>query len=215
MYFKSLICFLSVVLVFGFIGCSKPNNNPTISALNSDITTVAPKAAAKLSCVASDADNNPLTYKWSASNGTISGEGAEVEFVAPEVSGVCTISVEIEDGKGGSDSKSIEITVNAKPVISSLTAMPSEVFTSDSTILSCIATDAESDVLKYEWTASSGSISGEGATVTFVAPDKPDTCTITVKVSESNGGADEKKLEIKVSEKPAPKAKVKAAKSKK
>ena len=74
------------------------------------------------------------------------------------------------------------------PVISSLTADKELVNPSGSCLVSCVASDPDGDELSYTWSASSGNISGEGAVVTWIAPEEVGAYAITVKVTDSRRG---------------------------
>ena len=54
-----------------------------------------------LFCAARDPDGNPLTYIWTAENGTIKGDGREVTWTPPDTIGEYEISVKVDNGKGG------------------------------------------------------------------------------------------------------------------
>ncbi len=73
---------------------------------------------------------------------------------------------------------------NEPPVISSLTADKELVNPSGSCLVSCVASDPDGDELSYTWSASGGNISGEGAVITWVAPEEVGAYTITVKVTD-------------------------------
>jgi hypothetical protein len=88
---------------------------------------------------------------------------------------------------------------NQPPEISSLTANPSGVSYGGSTTISCIATDPDGDVIDYSWSASGGDISGDGDTVTWVAPNKGGNFYITVIVSDSKDGEAEGSVMVAVS----------------
>ncbi|MBA7576423.1 hypothetical protein ES708_18264 [subsurface metagenome] len=64
-----------------------------------------------MTCEASDPDGDELTYTWSAERGNISGEGKEVDWVAPNEFGTFAITVTVTDGRGGeaSDERSIRV----------------------------------------------------------------------------------------------------------
>jgi len=74
------------------------------------------------------------------------------------------------------------------PVISSLTADKEVVNPSGSCLVSCVASDPDGDELSYTWSASGGNVSGEGAVVTWIAPEEAGAYTITVKVTDSRRG---------------------------
>jgi hypothetical protein len=61
--------------------------------------------------MASDPDGDTLSYSWTATGGTISGVGSTVTWVAPSAEGTFTISVAVDDGKGGTDTATVAISV--------------------------------------------------------------------------------------------------------
>jgi len=101
-------------------GCPAPNQAPAITGLSASPASVAPGDSSTITCVATDPDGDTLTYDWSASDGTISGTGSIVNWVAPGWEGTFIISVTVDDGRGGTDSDSLNVVavaVNNPPVI--------------------------------------------------------------------------------------------------
>ena len=88
------------------------NHAPVITSLTSNPISVAPNANASLSCFATDADSDTLSYSWNASAGAITGSGGDVSWKAPAAEGSCTIGVVVSDGKGGADSRTLVISVS-------------------------------------------------------------------------------------------------------
>lgn len=79
---------------------------------------------------------------------------------------------------------------NNPPVVRSITAEHSRLEVKGTTTLTAVVEDAETgaDRLKYEWTAAAGTITGEGAEVTYEAPEsieEPEEPEITLTVVES------------------------------
>ena len=194
-------------LVVGFVilamlvgsGCDLLNNSPEISSLTPSATSVGPGSSCTVSCSASDADGDALTYAWTATGGTISGMDNSVTWTAPVTEGTYTISVTVNDGKGGTDSESFDIEVaNNPPVIASLTPSATNVFPGASCTVICSATDADGDTLTYVWTAIGGIISGTGSSVIWTAPATEGTYTIGVTVNDGKGGIDSESLTINV-----------------
>jgi hypothetical protein len=60
--------------------------------------------------------------------------------------------------------------VNHSPIITSLQAEREVVSPSGSCQIECIASSTENGELSYEWQASGGNISGNGHTITWIAP---------------------------------------------
>jgi predicted secreted protein len=176
------------------------NHPPVIDSLTAEPQVVERTMTSTVECTASDPDGDELSYTWSASGGDISGEGSTVTWTAPETSGDYTIMVKVTDGKGGEATAelTIVVTVNHPPVITSLTAEPQEVLRSQTSTIECIAQDPDGDELSYTWLPSRGSISGEGSTVTWTAPNAYDTYTITVTVTDGRGGEATQSIDIEV-----------------
>jgi len=74
------------------------------------------------------------------------------------------------------------------PTIVSLTAQPQKVLPSGTCQIVCNATDPDDDQLTYEWSAGAGTITGEGASVTWTAPNSEGSYAIMVKVTDGRGG---------------------------
>jgi len=120
---------------------------------------------------------------------------------APSQDGVYTITLTVEDGKGGYAQASTAITVtnNRAPIISSLTSDPKNVTPGGSTVVTCTASDQDGDIVRYSWNASDGVITGSGNKVSWSAPNKTGDFGITCVVSDGKGGESKQTLVINVS----------------
>jgi hypothetical protein len=87
---------------------------------------------------------------------------------------------------------------NHRPVITSLAAEPERVLPRGSCQIVCNATDPDGDELIYGWSAGGGGITGEGATVTWTAPNSVGSYNVTVIVIDGRGGEVTKKVTIEV-----------------
>jgi hypothetical protein len=90
---------------------------------------------------------------------------------------------------------------NQPPIINSLTAEKEVDALSESQII-CEATDADGDVLSYQWSADGGTIKSEGSSITWAAPDTAGNYTVKVTVTDSNGGEANNSTTIAVIDKP-------------
>jgi outer membrane protein OmpA-like peptidoglycan-associated protein len=92
----------------------KPNHPPTITC-SADRSSVFAGEKVHITTNASDPDGDPLTYSWRANAGQVVGSGAAVDFdtsgLAP---GNYTVTVRVDDGRGGAADCSS--TVEVKPV---------------------------------------------------------------------------------------------------
>jgi len=87
------------------------NLDPVISSLVADPATVQPNASSTITCVASDPDSDVLNYSWKASGGSITGAGSTVTWIAPGIVGQFTITVTVDDGRGGQTGDNASVTV--------------------------------------------------------------------------------------------------------
>lgn len=87
---------------------------------------------------------------------------------------------------------------NTPPQISSLTATPDNIGVGGSSTVVCVATDPDGDTLTYDWTATKGTFTGSGDTVTWMAPNEEGTYTIRVTVSDGKGGTVEESVSVAV-----------------
>lgn len=90
---------------------SGSNRFPVI-ALETDSEEISAGGSASITATGYDADNDTLTYQWSASGGQIVGTGDKVTFNATGIApGKYTVRARAMDGKGGVATSLIEITV--------------------------------------------------------------------------------------------------------
>ena len=87
---------------------------------------------------------------------------------------------------------------NQPPAITSLQAERELVLLVGSCQVECVASDPEGGELNYEWHASGGSISGEGATTTWIAPDEVGEYVVSVNVTDGDGNSATQSVTITV-----------------
>lgn len=175
-----------------------PNNPPVISSLQSEHAWVELSSSSKVNCVASDLDEDELTYQWSTTGGEISGQGATVTWTGPNTPGTYAITVKVTDDRGGEATTqlTIEVRANHPPVIESLTADLTTLRQAETTPIECIASDPDGDELTYQWEASGGEISEQGATVFWKAPDASGDYTVRVTVADGRASRASNELTI-------------------
>ncbi len=175
-----------------------PNHAPRILSLAADELEVPVMQGTRIVCTAVDVEGHTLSYSWSASGGTIQGDGNEVVWVAPEAPAKYTVQVTVSDGNGGQASESLTLTAFARannpPKIVALTVdgmQPKDVNSARNYathIIKCVAEDPDGDTLQYSWVATGGKLTGQGAEVGWTAPGMTDEYTVTVVVSDRRGG---------------------------
>jgi hypothetical protein len=166
-------------------------NQPPVISLTPEEPIVIPGAETRINYDASDPDGDKLSYAWETTGGTITAKYGEfIIWEAPDFVGEFTISVTVSDGKGHTVSQScpISVQVTQQPVVSSVTAEPAELQPEETSTITCDASDPDGDELSYAWSASGGTISGAGKTVTWKAPAATGEFLITVKVNDGKGG---------------------------
>ncbi len=107
---------LSFFLISFLVGCGantpqEPQNQDPVVVQIIAPTTIVGGQRAILQVEASDPDGDVLTFRWEVSGGLIAGKTAEALWLAPNEPGQYTLSVTVSDGKGGSDTASIQMKV--------------------------------------------------------------------------------------------------------
>jgi hypothetical protein len=87
---------------------------------------------------------------------------------------------------------------NKAPTITSLNPSDTSVGRGESCTISCSASDPDGDTITYSWSATAGSISGTGSSVTWTAPDTTGNYSITVSVSDGEAAAVSESCNIQV-----------------
>ena len=184
-----------LVLHFGGNPPPPPPNHPPTITLTANPTKVfaGSNDPITLNAQAADADNDTLTYKWTATGGTVEGTGAEARWNSTGVQpGKYTITSTVDDGKGGTATSSTDVTVeekpNTAPTITCATD-PTTITAGQRATITANATDADNDKLTYSYKATGGNVSGTGATAQFDSTGlAPGNYTITCHVSDGRGG---------------------------
>lgn len=171
-----------------------------------------------LLCAARDPDGNPLTYTWTAENGTIKGEGQKVTWVPPDTVGDYEVSVKVDNGKGGvaNFSRKISVTAPAAPepdkTIYLKVPFPSTVtavaqgrvrafFTSE---VQCVIEGADPAGLTYSWGATGGKLMADGlaegkaSRVGWLAPGQGGQYKLSVIVTDKAGNQSTGEVDMEV-----------------
>jgi hypothetical protein len=204
------VTILAVTILF-IGGCVPANQPPVITSLQAEREIVPNLGSCQLEYVASDPEDAELSYEWLASGSNITGKGDTITWAAPEETGNYTVTVVVIDELGGEISASLSITVvfNNAPIIENLIVTVEhkclkeisgeyKIGKGQNYEIECSAWDPDGDEpfdeLFYEWstyeepTGITDTVPGEGPVVTWTAPPQAGKVTVTVTVSDSNGG---------------------------
>jgi hypothetical protein len=87
------------------------NHVPVISTISGNPNIIDVGESTELTCIASDSDNDSLSYYWSSGYGLFTGSGATVTWTAPDTVGYYHVNCVVDDGRGGQAADSIGIIV--------------------------------------------------------------------------------------------------------
>ena len=103
-----IICFLFLV----YFGCDDLyNQGNEISEIIANVDSVKAGLVVYLKCLATDQNNDKLSYNWKCSSGTLEALGDSAIWTAPLFEGIYFITCTVSDQYGASSVESVEITV--------------------------------------------------------------------------------------------------------
>lgn len=76
------------------------NKAPIIDKLYASDLNTSKSQSISLFCFASDENDDTLTYTWTTDKGQVNGSGQTVSWTAPDIEGIYTVFVSVDDGKG-------------------------------------------------------------------------------------------------------------------
>jgi hypothetical protein len=92
------------------------NNSLVISKLEADYMSVYPRGASEITCVVTAPQGDTVQYKWSSDGGVLTGDGASVNWQAPNDYGDYHVMVTAKDNNGGSAESTLTLSVVPRPV---------------------------------------------------------------------------------------------------
>jgi outer membrane protein OmpA-like peptidoglycan-associated protein len=201
-----------IVLRFGFPSAPPPapKGPPTAScSANPSSVYAGSNDTVNVHVTANSPDNLPLTYSYTASGGTVDGNGPEARWSSSGVNpGSYTVSTKVDDGKGGTASCSTEIRVEERPhhpPTVSVTANPTNIMPGERSTISCTGTSPDNLPLTYRYSASSGQISGDGPQTQYDSTGaQPGTVTVKCEVTDSRGDKADGSTNVEVQQPPPP-----------
>jgi hypothetical protein len=174
------------------VGVVPPVSGPPTIGCSANPAAVTLGGSATITAVANSPEGATLSYSWKASSGTILGNGNVATLnTTGAAAGKITVTCTVMDTQGLSASATTVVTVNATnsaPPTISCSANPTSVTLGDNAVITAIASSPEGRSLTYSWSASSGTITGSGATATLNTTGAvAGTITVTCGVTDSRG----------------------------
>jgi outer membrane protein OmpA-like peptidoglycan-associated protein len=189
------------------------NATPTAAcSVNPTAVTIGSDTSAALNVNAADADNDALTYSYSATGGNISGTGGTARWdLAGANPGSYNATANVNDGHGGMVSCSAAVTVNPRPIppnrppTVTLSSDRDNVLVGECVRFTANGADPDGDPLRYSWSSNGGQLTPTNNTAQWCANGlNPGNYTTTVRVDDGKGGAADAAKSIGVTAPPPP-----------
>jgi hypothetical protein len=192
--------------------------SPVIESINYMHDTFA-NSDVQIDCLAKDVDGDNLTYRWTAEEGRISGNGPNVVWTPPDRMGTYNVTLSVYDGKGGTASENISIRVvtNADGTATPMVELKLKLGDSEPEVVSkqrvriwmttdiiCLVENPGGGDLTYSWSASAGKMQGKGLEegkadkIRWVAPGQRGEAAVNVKVRDSLGREARGRVDIEI-----------------
>lgn len=188
------------------LGQSYVKNRPPIATATASPTSGFAPLEVTFTGNGYDPDGRIIRYSWTFGDGSTSSEQNPVHTYTQ--SGTYSVELTVTDNNYTTASDTLTITVQSTtqhaPVINSVITTPSETVPSGTSTIRVDAYDEDGDTLIYGYTPSGGTISGEGSTVTWNAPNIEGTYTIEVIVNDGHLDSEPKLVNILVTSNPSP-----------
>jgi len=199
-----------VVLRWGYPPAPPKPNHPPVASCSANPTSVYQGSTEPVAVhvAATDADNDPLTYSYTATGGTVDGTGPDVRWNPSGLAiGTYTVNAKVDDGRGGTATCSVDIAVtkrpNRPPVISCAPER-NPILAGERVAIISTASDPDGDPITYSYSTTGGQISGNGPTAQFDSTGlSAGSYTITCTADDGQGGRTSATTRVDVQQ-PAP-----------
>jgi OmpA family len=184
-----------LVLRWGYPPEPPKPNHPPVASCSASPTSVYQGSTAPVSIhvAATDADNDPLTYSYTATGGTVDGTGADVRWNPAGLAlGSYTVNAKVDDGRGGTATCAADVAVtkrpNRPPVISCAPER-NPIIAGERVAINSTASDPDGDPITYSYSASAGQVSGNGPVAQFDSTGlSAGSYTVTGTADDGQGG---------------------------
>jgi hypothetical protein len=156
---------------------------------------------------ATDPDKAGLTYSYSATGGSVDGNGPDVRFNPSGLAiGTYTVNAKVDNGHGTA-SCAVDVAVNKRPnrpPVISCAPERNPIIAGERVAINSTASDPDGDPLTYSYSASSGQISGNGPTAQFDSTGlNAGSYSVTCTADDGQGGRTSANTSVDVQQ-PAP-----------
>jgi hypothetical protein len=184
-----------VVLRWAYPPAPPKPNRPPVAACSADPTSVYEGSSSPVTIHvnASDPDNDPLTYTYTATGGAVDGNGPDVRWNPSGLAiGTYTVNAKVDDGRGGTATCAADVAVakrpNQPPVISCAPER-NPIIAGERVKINSTASDPDNDPLTYSYSATGGQISGNGPSADFDSTGlSAGSYTVTCTADDGRGG---------------------------
>ena len=184
-----------VVIRWGYPPIPPKPNHPPVAACSAGVPSVYQGStdAVAFHVNATDADNDALTYSYTATGGTVDGTGPDVRWNPSGLAiGSYTVNAKVDDGKGGTATCAADIAVakrpNRPPVISCAPER-NPIIAGESVAINSNASDPDGDPITYSYATTGGQVSGNGPAAQFDSTGlSAGSYTVTCTADDGQGG---------------------------
>jgi len=199
-----------VVLRWAYPPAPPKPNHPPVAACSAAQPSVYEGSNAPIAVHvnASDADNDPLNYSYTATGGTVDGTGPDVRWNSNGLAiGTYTVNAKVDDGRGGTATCAVDVAVakrpNQPPTISCAPER-NPIIAGERVAINSTASDPDNDPLTYSYSATGGQVSGTGPTAQFDSTGlSAGSYTVTCTADDGRGGRTSATTNVDVQQ-PAP-----------
>jgi hypothetical protein len=184
-----------LVLRWGYPPAPPKPNHPPVAACSANPTSVYQGStdAVAIHVAGTDADNDPLTYTYTATGGTVDGTGPDVRWNPSGLAlGSYTVNASVSDGRGGTATCSADVAVNKRPnrpPVISCAPERNPIIAGERVAIKSTASDPDGDPLTYSYSTTGGQIAGNGATAQFDSTGlSAGSYTVTCTADDGQGG---------------------------